>query len=113
MRGNSHVRCGVGENSAITSKSYLSLYPDFDAKISIRQDHAHDFKTFDVGTYGLCISCAGEIYSKLLCDDCNHDNCLKNNFSNGSPKNLKAKLSLARAILSSFTGKLPSSSSLI
>ena len=25
MRGNSHVRCGVGENSEITSKSYLSL----------------------------------------------------------------------------------------
>lgn len=25
MRGNSHVRCGVGENPAITSKDYLSL----------------------------------------------------------------------------------------
>ena len=25
MRGNSHVRCGVGENLEITSKSYLSL----------------------------------------------------------------------------------------
>ena len=25
MRGNSHVRCGAGENSAIISKSYLSL----------------------------------------------------------------------------------------
>ncbi len=26
MRGNSHVRCGVRENSAITSKDYLSLF---------------------------------------------------------------------------------------
>ena len=28
MRGNSHARCGVGENSEITSKNYLSLYVD-------------------------------------------------------------------------------------
>lgn len=27
MRGNSHVRCEVGENLEITSKDYLSLYP--------------------------------------------------------------------------------------
>lgn len=26
MRGNSHARCGVGGNSEITSKNYLSLY---------------------------------------------------------------------------------------
>ena len=26
MRGNSHVRCGVGEKPAITSKVYLSLF---------------------------------------------------------------------------------------
>ena len=26
MRGNSHVRCGAGENPEITSKDYLSLY---------------------------------------------------------------------------------------
>ena len=26
MRGNSHVRCGAGENLEITSKDYLSLY---------------------------------------------------------------------------------------
>ena len=30
-------------------------HPDFDAKISIRNDHAHDFQTFNFGTYGLCI----------------------------------------------------------
>ena len=28
MRGNSHVRCEVGENLEITSKDYLSLYLD-------------------------------------------------------------------------------------
>ena len=27
VRGNSHARCGVGENLAITSKDYLSLLP--------------------------------------------------------------------------------------
>ena len=26
MRGNSHVRCGVGEKTEIISKSYLSLF---------------------------------------------------------------------------------------
>lgn len=26
MRGNSHVRCGVGENPETTSKDYLSLF---------------------------------------------------------------------------------------
>ena len=26
MTGNCHVRCGVGENSEIISKSYLSLF---------------------------------------------------------------------------------------
>ena len=27
VRGNSHARCGVGENPKITSKDYLSLFP--------------------------------------------------------------------------------------
>lgn len=27
MRGNSHARCGVGENPEIASKDYLSLFP--------------------------------------------------------------------------------------
>ena len=27
VRGNSHARCGVGENLAIASKDYLSLFP--------------------------------------------------------------------------------------
>lgn len=55
-------------------------YPDwvhsnFDAKISIRNDHAFDFDTFKVGTYGLCISCAGELSNGLICQDCKDDDC--------------------------------------
>jgi type IV secretion system protein VirD4 len=37
MTGNCHVRCGAGENSAITSKSYLSLFgsiPKFEKLIA-------------------------------------------------------------------------------
>ena len=45
-------------------------YKDFDARISIRHDHAEDFKAFEVGTYGLCISCGRQIDSKLYCDEC-------------------------------------------
>ncbi|MBR7025939.1 MAG: hypothetical protein IKI08_08055, partial [Selenomonadaceae bacterium] len=54
--------------------SYLHN-PFYITKISIRRDHEQDFEIFNVGTYGLCISCAGEISSKLLCEDCNHDGC--------------------------------------
>ncbi len=71
MRGNSHVRCGVGEKAAITSKPYLSLYPDFNAKISIRD--SHDFESFKVATYGLCISCGCETSDGLYCSDCDPD----------------------------------------
>ena len=71
--GNKHdirIACGDGFGG------YADwVHPDFEAKISIRQDHEHDFETFNVGTYGLCISCAGELSYKLLCDDCNHDDC--------------------------------------
>ena len=48
-------------------------HADFNAKISIRVDHSHDFKTFDVGTYGLCISCADEISEGLYCSECDPD----------------------------------------
>ena len=65
-----HIACGCGFGG------YCDwIHSDFDAKISIRQDHAHNFEVFDVGTYGLCVSCAGELSSKLLCEDCNHDGC--------------------------------------
>lgn len=33
VRGNSHARCGVGEKSEITSKTYLSLFLCFDTAI--------------------------------------------------------------------------------
>lgn len=45
-------------------------YKDFDAKISIRKDHAHNCHEFTVGTYGLCISCGCEIDEKLYCKSC-------------------------------------------
>ena len=48
-------------------------HSDFDAKISIREDHLHDYKIFDVGTYGLCICCGDEISSGLYCDSCDHE----------------------------------------
>ncbi|MBQ3444678.1 MAG: hypothetical protein IJG33_15710 [Selenomonadaceae bacterium] len=67
---NIHIPCGNGFGG------YADwTHPDFDAKTSIRQDHEHDFQIFNVGTYGLCISCADELSSKLLCSDCDHDGC--------------------------------------
>ena len=63
-----HIACGNGFGG------YCDwVHPDFDAKISIRNDHEQDFKTFTVGTYGLCISCADEISNGLYCADCDHD----------------------------------------
>ena len=49
------------------------VHSDFNAKISIRNDHTHDFQTFDVGTYGLCISCGDLTSQGLYCDDCDND----------------------------------------
>ena len=49
------------------------VHSEFDAKISIREDHLHDYKVFNVGTYGLCISCGDEISSGLYCDSCDPD----------------------------------------
>ena len=66
--------------SFLTGKGFGG-YPDwtfknFDAKISIRSDHADDYKTFDIETYGLCVSCGCEIENGLYCCDCrNHEIC--------------------------------------
>lgn len=49
------------------------IYSEFDAKISIRQDHADDFKAFEVGTYGLCICCGKEIERGLYCRNCDSE----------------------------------------
>lgn len=43
---------------------------DFDAKISVRADHAEDFQNFTVGVSGLCIKCGTEIKHGLYCDEC-------------------------------------------
>lgn len=45
-------------------------YSDFDAHISIRTDHAEDWKPLEVGTYGLCLQCGEEISDGLFCPDC-------------------------------------------
>ena len=46
------------------------LHETFGAKISIRNDHAEDFRAFIVGTYGLCVHCGAEIRERLYCRDC-------------------------------------------
>ena len=49
------------------------FYREFDAKLSIRYDHAKDFEPFFIGTYGLCIQCGCEIDKNLYCDSCDDE----------------------------------------
>ena len=70
--------CGNKRDIYIPCGNGFGGYPDwphsdFDAKISIREDHLNDFKIFEVGTYGLCICCGDEISSGLYCDCCDPD----------------------------------------
>ena len=44
------------------------------AKISIRKDKIDSFENFEIGTHGICISCADLIYSGLYCDSCQNTN---------------------------------------
>ena len=46
-------------------------YEDFCAKVSIRSDHENDYQPFEIGTYGLCISCGCETSEGLYCEECN------------------------------------------
>lgn len=46
------------------------LYDNFNPKISIRSDHQHDFKSFSIGTHGLCIKCGTATSDGLYCRDC-------------------------------------------
>ena len=48
-------------------------HADFNAKISIRADHIHNFESFEIGTYGLCISCGNETSERLYCPKCDSD----------------------------------------
>ena len=48
-------------------------YADFSAMISIRNDHAEDYEVFNIGTYGLCISCGKEHTYDLYCDECKNE----------------------------------------
>ena len=41
------------------------------AKISVRKNKMDSFQNFNVGTYGLCISCAETTSSGIYCDCCN------------------------------------------
>ena len=45
-------------------------YGEFDAKVSIRNDHADDYKPLTIGAHGLCIRCGETIDSGLYCDYC-------------------------------------------
>ena len=65
--GNKHLNIDIGQGFG----GYPDwTYKDFDAKLSIRNDHAGDYGSFKIGTYGLCICCGCEIDSKLYCYDC-------------------------------------------
>lgn len=46
-------------------------HADFNAKVSIRSDHENDYKEFEIGTCGLCISCGCETDQGLYCEECN------------------------------------------
>lgn len=50
-------------------------YPDwthenFDGKVSIRADHEDDYETLTIGTWGICVHCAGETSHGVYCRDC-------------------------------------------
>lgn len=49
-------------------------YKNFDGRISIRADHAEDFTSLVVGSYGLCVSCGCETSRGVYCEDCRSRN---------------------------------------
>lgn len=53
VRGNSHARCGVGENPEIASKDYLSLLP---GAFSSGQQKGDDFRVVLEETLGIGVS---------------------------------------------------------
>lgn len=64
--------CGNSQGVSIYVGRGFGGYPDwphseFAANISIRNDCAETFKSFEVGTYGLCICCGDEIDEGLYC----------------------------------------------
>lgn len=46
------------------------IYENFDAHVSIRNDHADDWEGFEIGTRGLCICCGDETSHGVYCKDC-------------------------------------------
>lgn len=45
-------------------------YQEFDAHISIRADHADDWESLKIGTWGICVVCAEENKDGVYCSDC-------------------------------------------
>lgn len=45
-------------------------HKDFDAHISIRDDHADDYEPLKIGTWGICVVCAEENKDGVYCSDC-------------------------------------------
>ena len=48
-------------------------YPSFNAKVSIRADHADKFDLFEIGAFGLCVKCGADINKGLYCSKCQQD----------------------------------------
>lgn len=62
----------------IKSKSGFGGYedwriPEFDAHVSLRDDHKDDYEGFEIGEAGLCVCCGEPISEKLYCPDCDPD----------------------------------------
>ena len=70
------------ENSIILLASEdFGGYPDwpheeFNAMISVRNDRADCYETFEIGAYGLCLACGCKTNHKAVCEDCDEsDTC--------------------------------------
>ena len=48
-------------------------YDDFDARVSIRVDHAEDYEEFDIGTIGICAACGTKTDNGVYCRSCEDD----------------------------------------
>lgn len=67
--------CGNSFNLEIKKGAGFGGYPDwefeeFEARISLREDHKNNFASFEVGSYGLCLKCGKEIDAGLYCVKC-------------------------------------------
>ena len=49
------------------------IYQDFNAIVSIRNDHYDNYRIFNIGTYGLCIVCGDLCSNGLYCSGCENE----------------------------------------